>query len=207
MANAYFKRDFTMVALQNTPFRMTPEQFLEWEEIQELRHEYVNGYVIAMSGGTIAHNDLTLAFYRFLYPRVRASRCKINVSGVKVQIRRRYRYPDLVVTCDDRDKSATKLFQYPKVIIEVLSPGTESTDRGKKLREYQSIETLQEYVLVSPNEVLVEVYRRHSDGTWQYIIYESGSQFQLESLEFSCAIDEIYDSITLDELIEEPFDL
>jgi Uma2 family endonuclease len=195
-----------MLALQDTPFRMTPEQFLDWEKTQELRHEYVNGYVITMSGGTIAHNDLALAIYRFLYPTVRASRCKINVSDVKVQIRRRYRYPDLVVTCDDRDKAATKLFQYPKVIVEVLSPSTESTDRGKKLREYQSIETLQEYVLVSSNEIMIEVYRRHSDGTWQYIIYETGSQFRLESLEFACAIDEIYDSITLDELIEEPFD-
>ncbi len=195
-----------MVALQDTPFRMTPEQFLDWEKTQELRYEYVNGEVIAMAGGTIVHNDLAVSLLLLLAAHVKSRGCKINVSDVKVKIRRRYRYPDLVVTCDDRDKSATKLFQYPKVIIEVLSPSTESTDRGKKLREYQSIETLEEYVLVSPNEVIIEVYRRHSDGTWQYITYESGSQFRLESLEFGCAIDEIYDSITLDELIEEPFD-
>lgn len=196
-----------MVALQETPPRMTPEQFLNWEKTQELRYEYVNGTAIAMAGGTIAHNDLAVNLLLLLAPHVKSSGCKINVSDVKVQIRRRYRYPDLVVTCDDRDKAATTLFQYPKVIVEVLSPGTESTDRGRKLREYQSIETLQEYVLVSPNEVIIEVYRRNLDGTWQYIDYEAGSQFRLESLGFGCAIDEIYESITLDELMEEPFNL
>lgn len=196
-----------MVALQDTPPRMTPEQFLNWEKTQELRYEYVNGTAIAMAGGTIAHNDLAVNLLLLLAPHVKSSGCKINVSDVKVQIRRRYRYPDLVVTCDDRDKAATTLFQYPKVIVEVLSPGTESIDRGRKLREYQSIETLQEYVLVSPNEVIIEVYRRNLDGTWQYIDYEAGSQFRLESLGFGCAIDEIYESITLDELMEEPFNL
>ena len=195
-----------MVALQDKPFRLTPQQFLEWEKTQENRYEYVNGYVIAMAGGTIAHNDISLTLYRLLYPQVRASRCRINVADVKVQIRRRYRYPDLVITCDDRDKVATQLFQYPKVIIEVLSPSTESTDRGKKLREYLSIDTLQEYVLVSSNEPLIEICRRNSDGTWQYIIYESGNELRLESLEFTCAIDEIYESIVLDEIVEEPFD-
>ncbi|NJR71234.1 MAG: Uma2 family endonuclease [Synechococcales cyanobacterium CRU_2_2] len=196
-----------MVALQEPQPRMTPEQFLDWEKTQELRYEYVNGTAIAMAGGTIAHNDLAVSLLLLLAPHVRSSGCKINVSDVKVQIRRRYRYPDLVVTCDDRDKMATTLFRYPKVIVEVLSPGTESTDRGRKLREYQSIETLQEYVLVSPNEVIIEVYRRNLDGTWQYIDYEAGSQFRLESLGFGCAIDEIYESITLDELMEEPFNL
>ena len=196
-----------MVALQDKPFRLTPQQFLAWEKTQENRYEYVNGYVIAMAGGTIAHNDISLTLYRLLYPQVRASRCRINVADVKVQMRRRYRYPDLVITCDDRDKAATQLFQYPKVIIEVLSPSTESTDRGKKLREYLSIDTLQEYVLVSPSEPLIEVCRRNSDGTWQYIIYESGNELRLESLKFTCVIDEIYESIIFDEVVEEPFDV
>ena len=134
---------------------------------------------------------------------------------MKVQIRRRYRYPDLVVTCDDRDKRAVNLFQYPKVIVEVLSPNTESIDglrptvghRGKKCREYQSIDTLQEYLLVSPNELAIEVYRRRPDGIWQYVTYEAGSQFHLESLEFTCDLEEIYESVVLDKLIEEPFDI
>ncbi len=187
--------------------RMTPEEFLVWEKTQEIRHEYVNGDVIAMAGGTIAHNDLAVSLLLRLAPHVKSRGCRINVADVKVQIRRRYRYPDLVVTCDDRDKRAINLFQYPKVIVEVMSPSTESTDRGKKWREYQSIDTLQEYVLISPDELAIEVYLRQVDGTWQYVTYESGSQFHLESLEFACAIEDIYESIVLDEFIEEPFDV
>lgn len=196
-----------MVALQNKPFRLTPQQFLEWEKTQENRYEYVNGYIVAMAGGTIVHNDLAVSLLLLLAPHLKLRGCKINFADVKVQIRRRYRYPDLVITCDDRDKVATQVFQHPKVIIEVLSLSTESTDRGKKLREYQSIDTLQEYVLVSSNEPLIEVYQRNLDGTWQYIIYESGNELRLKSLEFTCAIDEIYESIVLDEIVEEPFDL
>ena len=196
-----------MVSLRDTYSRMTPEEFFAWEKTQETRYEYVNGDVIAMAGGTIAHNDLAVSLVLRLAPHVKSRGCRINVADVKVQIRRRYRYPDVVVTCDDRDKRAINLFQYPKVIVEVLSPSTESTDRGKKWREYQSIDTLQEYVLVSPNEVAIEVYRRRSDGIWEYVTYEAGSQFHLESLEFACAIEEIYESVVLDKLIEEPFDI
>lgn len=196
-----------MVALRETYSRMTPEEFLAWEKTQEIRHEYVNGDVIAMAGGTIAHNDLAISLLLRLAPHVKSRGCRINVADVKVQIRRRYRYPDLVVTCDDRDKRAINLFQYPKVIVEVMSPSTESTDRGKKWREYQSIDTLQEYVLISPNELAIEVYQRQVDSIWQYVTYESGSQFQLESLEFACAIEDVYESIILDEFIEEAFDV
>ena len=194
-----------MIALPDTYSRMTPEEFFAWEKIQEIRYEYVNGNVIAIAGGTIAHNDLAVSLLLRLAPHVKSRGCRVNVADVKVQIRRRYRYPDLVVTCDDRDKRAVNLFQYPKVIVEVMSPSTESTDRGKKWREYQSIETLEEYVLISPNEVVIEVYQRQPDGIWQYITYEAGSQFHLQSLDFTCAIEEIYESIDLDEFIEESF--
>jgi Uma2 family endonuclease len=196
-----------MVDLPDTYSRMTPEEFFAWEKTQEIRYEYVNGDVIAMAGGTIAHNDLAVSLLLRLAPHVKSRGCRINVEDVKVQIRRRYRYPDLVVTCDDRDKRAVNLFQYPKVIVEVMSPSTESTDRGKKWREYQSIETLEEYVLISPNELVIEVYQRQPDGIWQYITYEAGSQFHLQSLDFTCAIEEIYESIVLDEFIEESFNI
>jgi Uma2 family endonuclease len=181
---------------------MTPAEFLQWEETQELRYEYVNGEVVAMTGGTIPHNDLALNLYRALYDHVRSRGCRINVSDVKVKVRRRFRYPDLVVTCDDRDKSAIKLFRYPKLIVEVLSPGTEAVDRGQKLREYQSLSTLQEYVLVNSDQMIIEVYRRGEKRVWLYESYGNGEIVELQSLEFSCAIDQIYEEIVLSEIIE-----
>jgi Uma2 family endonuclease len=202
-----FTASTSMVALIDTSQAptlppMTPAEFLQWEEKQELRYEYVNGEVVAMTGGTIPHNDLALNLYRALYDHVRSRGCRINVSDVKVKVRRRFRYPDLVITCDDRDKSAIKLFKYPKLIIEVLSPGTEAVDRGQKLREYQGLSTLQEYVLVNSDQMIIEVYCRGEKRGWQYEIYSVGETVELQSVEFSCAIDRIYEDITLPEILE-----
>jgi Uma2 family endonuclease len=133
---------------------------------------------------------------------VRSRGCRINVSDVKVKVRRRFRYPDLVVTCDDRDKSAVKLFRYPKLIVEVLSPETEAVDRGQKLREYQGLSTLQEYVLVNSDQMIIEVYRRGEKRGWLYESYVAGETVELQSVEFSCAIDQIYEDIVLPEIIE-----
>jgi Uma2 family endonuclease len=133
---------------------------------------------------------------------VRSRGCRINVSDVKVKVRRRFRYPDLVVTCDDRDKSAIKLFRYPKLIVEVLSPGTEAVDRGQKLREYQGLSTLQEYVLVNSDQMIIEIYRRGEKRGWLYESYVAGETVELQSVEFFCAIDQIYEDIVLPEIIE-----
>jgi Uma2 family endonuclease len=181
---------------------MSPAAFLEWETTQELRHEYVNGVVFAMAGGTVAHNDLAVNLLLQLAPHVRSRGCRINVADVKVKLRRRFRYPDLVVTGDDRDKDAVKLFQYPKVIVEVLSPSTEAVDRGQKLREYQSLPTLQEYVLISSDQALVEVYRRGEGRSWFYESYGAEDAVTLASLEFTCPIGLIYEGISLPDLVE-----
>jgi Uma2 family endonuclease len=190
-----------MVALPEplqTPNRlMSPQAFLDWEATQEQRYEYVNGDVFAMSGGTIPHNDLAVNLLLALVPQVRAQGCRINVSDVKVKIRRRFRYPDLVVTGDERDKAATKLFEYPKVVVEVLSPSTEATDRGQKLREYQSIATLQEYVLINSDQAIVEVYRRIEGRVWRYESYGPDDSLLLESLGFDYPIGKLYEGIVL----------
>jgi Uma2 family endonuclease len=176
---------------------LSPEEFLEWEQTQELRYEYVNGAIVAMTGGTIPHNDLAVNLLLRLAPHVRSRGCRINVADVKVKTRSSFRYPDLVVSCDDRDRQAMKLFQYPKVIIEVLSPGTESVDRGKKLREYQLLGTLQEYALVSSDQPRVEVFRRGAGRTWVYEAYETGEVLRLDSLEFECGVTELYEGVLL----------
>lgn len=192
-----------MVALSDfPPQRMSPQEFLNWEATQEERYEYVNGRIVAMTGGTIPHNDLALNLYRALYDHVRSRGCKVNVADVKVKMRRRFRYPDLVVTCDDRDKAATKLLQYPKVIVEVLSPGTETTDRGEKLQEYRNLATLEEYVLINSEKAVVEVYRRSSERVWFYESYGIENTLGLKSLEFECAIAQIYEGIPLPVVVE-----
>jgi Uma2 family endonuclease len=192
-----------MVALPaSIPTPITPQAFLAWEKTQELRYEYVNGTIVAMTGGSIPHNDLAVNLLLLLAPHVKSKGCRINVADVKVKMRRRFRYPDLVVTCDERDKSAIALFQYPKLIVEVLFPGTESIDRGEKFQEYRNIPTLQEYVLISCDRKSVEVFRRSEGRVWLYESYEADDVLTFASVEFECAIATLYEGIALNEVIE-----
>lgn len=114
--------------------KMTIKEYLEWEPQQDIRYEYVYGEVFAMTGVTIPHNDVTLNFYTALRPHLRAIGCRVNVSDVKLQVTPQspYYYPDIIVSCDPQDLNASKFMQKPRLIGEVLSPGTSAKDRGEK---------------------------------------------------------------------------
>ncbi|MCL1473249.1 Uma2 family endonuclease [Argonema antarcticum] len=186
-----------MIANPQDYQKMTAEEYLEWEAKQELRHEYVDGEIFAMTGGSIPHNDIALNFYRALYPHLRQRGCRVNVSDVKVQANQnsRYFYPDLVVSCHPDDLKSRQFINYPKVIIEVLSPSTASYNRTKKLKYYRQIPTLQEYVLVDSEEIAVEVYHRGEGKMWHYYEYAEGDAIALQSIEFECAIDVVYEGV------------
>jgi Uma2 family endonuclease len=104
-----------MIAIFQQPQKMTIEEYLEWEPQQDIRYEYVNGEVFAMTGGTIPHNDIALNLYTALRPHVRSRGCRANVSDVKVQVTPKspYYYPDVIVSCDHQDLNARKLFKIP----------------------------------------------------------------------------------------------
>lgn len=189
-----------MIAEPQYTQKMTAEEYLEWEAKQELRYEYIDGEILAMTGGTIPHNNIALNFYRALYPHLRQRGCQANVSDAKVKPSQlsRYFYPDLVVTCDSDDLNARDFIQNPKVIVEVLSPGTETYDRTKKFKYYRQIPSLQEYVLVDSEEIIVEVYRRGEGKMWIYYEYEAGEIIALQSIEFECAIELLYEGISFD---------
>jgi Uma2 family endonuclease len=189
-----------MIATREHYQKMTAAKYLEWEATQELRHEYIDGEIVAMTGGSIPHNIIALNFYTALRPHLRQRGCQANVSDVKVQARTnsRYFYPDLVVTCDAEDLKARDLVRNPKIIVEVLSPGTANYDRTKKLKYYRQIPSLQEYVLVDSDEIVVEVYRRGRDKMWLYSEYEAGEVIALESIEFECAIELLYEGVSFE---------
>ncbi|WP_026087758.1 Uma2 family endonuclease [Chlorogloeopsis fritschii PCC 9212] len=180
--------------------KMTIEEYLEWEPLQDCRYEYVNGEVLAMTGGTIPHNDIALNIYRALYPHLRSRGCRINVADVKVQVSPNspYYYPDVIISCDSRDLNARKFIQYPKLIIEVLSPGTEAKDRGEKFAYYRTIPTLQEYIIIESEKIGVESYRRGEGRMWLYYPYTEGDIITIESIEFSCAIELLYENVNFE---------
>jgi Uma2 family endonuclease len=181
------------------PQQMTVETYLDWEPCQELRYEFVNGAVLAMTGDTLPHNDIAINLLTALRPHIRAQGCRINIADARVNVTPSvYRYPDLVISCDDRDRTALNAIQYPKLIVEVLSPGTEALDRGDKFKEYRSLPSLEEYVLVSSTQVNVEIYRRGEGRLWLYTAYQVGDIIPLESVGFEFPIALLYEEVSLE---------
>jgi len=105
-----------------------------------------------------------------------------------------YYYPDVMVTCDDRDRSSSHSKSYPCLIVEVLSDSTEAFDRGDKFAGYRQLESLQEYVLISQKRQQVECFRR-SEAGWVFYAYEQNERIQLVSLDFQISIEALYEDV------------
>jgi Uma2 family endonuclease len=186
-----------MQAISQPPQTMTLEAYLEWEPQQDWRYEYANGEIFAMTGGTIPHNDLALNFYTALRPHIHSRGCRMNVSDVKVQVdpKSPYYYPDVVISCDPNDLNARKFIRNPKIIVEVLSPGTSTRDRGEKFSNYLKMPSLQEYLLIDSEAISVERYCRGEGRMWLYYPYAAGDTIALSSIEFELAIELLYEGI------------
>ena len=193
-----------MIASAFPPF-MSPQEYLEWEEQQLTKYEYVNGEVFAMTGGTLAHNSIALNLASALKNHLRGKGCKVFMADAKLGISEigPYHYPDVMVTCDRRDQSARKIVQFPCLIVEVLSPGTEAYDRGGKFAHYRRIETLKEYVLIDAEKMSVECYRINERRKWEltpYMIDETTSEVkdievEFDSINFRCQLSLIYEDV------------
>ena len=187
-----------------TPQNMTVADYLDWEPRQELRYEFVNGEVFAMTGGSLPHNDIAINLLTALRPHIRKQGCRINMADAKVNITPSvYRYPDLAISCDERDKAALDAIRYPKLIVEVVSPGTETLDRSDKFREYRSLPSLEEYILISSTQIDVEIYRRGEGRLWLYTAYQAGDNINLESIGFEFPIELLYEDVILEKRIKE----
>ena len=190
-----------MVAAKDNSSRFTPEEYFIWEEQQLERHEYIDGEVYAMSGGTINHGAIALNFGALLKAHMRGRGCRTLNSDCRVSIvgSTKYVYPDLSISCDERDRTTTQYITYPCLIIEVLSPGTEAYDRGNKFKVYRRNPSLQEYVLVSADLVEIELFRKNNGDNWQIINYQSGDIVELKSINLSIPIEQIYEDIIFEE--------
>jgi len=133
-----------MVATREHFPKLTPVEYLDWEEQQELRYEYLNGEVYAMTGGTLNHSRIGRNFLTMLTLHLQGKRCEAFNSDAKVQIAASndYVYPNVSVTCDERDKTATKFIAHPCLIVEVLSPSTAAYDRRDKFNMYRRSDSL-----------------------------------------------------------------
>ncbi len=182
---------------------LTPDEYLAWERDQPIRHEYIDGEVYAMTGGTLPHNDIAVNLTTILRTTLRGTGCKVRMSDAKVRVSAQgpYFYPDVVVSCDERDRRATEAIQYPKLIVEVLSPSTAGFDRGDKFKFYRRIPTLEEYVLIDSEKVGIDCYRKSSGSKWELTVYpeDGGDILELVSLNFQCPLALVYEEVEFPE--------
>lgn len=187
-----------MIASPQTQY-ITVKDYLEWESRQEIRHEYCYGEVFAMAGGTKNHDELAFNLRRLLIDKVENDDCRMSGSDVKVMVKEGlcFRYPDLSVSCDDRDNSSDTFYRFPTLVVGVLSDSTEKIDRGDKFQEYIQIPTLEEYVLVSTKRMQVECFRRGEGRMWLYFSYKEGETVEIASMGLQFPIETLYRNVRL----------
>ena len=189
-----------MIAVQDNIPRLTPEEYFEWEQQQRDKHEYIDGKLYAMSGGSVNHSRISIRMTALLDDHATDRGCIVANSDLKVKIAttQNYTYPDASVTCDDRDKASTQYITYPCLIVEVLSKSTEAYDRGGTFRLYRHNPELQDYLLASTTQIEMDLYHKNKAGEWVIRNYQQGDTITLESIELSFPIEQIYIVLTLD---------
>lgn len=178
---------------------VSPEDYLAAERIAKDKHEYIRGQIYAVAGASKAHSIIIINLATLLRSHLRGSGCIPYTTDMKVrlEIANSYFYPDLVVTCDLRDNQSFSedFIHYPRLVVEVLSPTTAAFDRGDKFADYRSIETLEEYVIISQERISVDCFRRNCEGLWVLYPYSKGEDIYLASIDFRCAIKSLYEDI------------
>jgi Uma2 family endonuclease len=174
----------------------TPAEYLAEERSSPGRHEFFDGEIFAMAGASFEHNKIVGNLVRELGNALRDRPCDVTPSDLRVHVPATglYTYPDVSVLCGDPQflDDARDTLLNPTVLVEVLSESTEAYDRGKKFRNYRSIATFREYVLVAQDVVSVERYTRGDDGVWSLHESGPGEQLVLGSIGCEIAVDEIY---------------
>lgn len=178
---------------------ISSEDYLKGEQVSLIKHEYRQGEVYAMAGASNVHVLIAGNLFALLRNHLRGSGCLTYIADTKAHIEsiNTYYYPDVMVSCDQRDRAFDNFLRYPCLIAEVLSSTTEAFDRGDKFADYRHLESLQEYVLVSQSRMSVECFRRNSEGQWVLYPYSAEDEIHLASVNFRCAITDLYEDVIL----------
>jgi Uma2 family endonuclease len=194
-----------MVAAREQLPKLTPEEYFAWEEQQEIKHEYFDGEVFAMSGGTQNHARIGGRLFSLIDLHLDDSGCVALTSDarVKIQESEKYVYPDVSVSCDERDRETPQFITHPCLIVEVLSPSTvraasafaEAYDRGDKFELYRRSSSLREYALVSADKIAIDLHRKDDLNRWQSIYYRAGDTVELETIGLTFPVERVYRGI------------
>ena len=175
--------------------KISAEDYLAGEEISQVKYEYVYGEVYAMAGTSDKHNIIALNLASALNNHLRDSPCQPFMGDIKVRVSPHvYYYPDVLVSCEQNPENPY-FRNEPILIIEVISPSTQEIDRREKLLFYQQMSSVQEYVIVEQQKMLVEIHRRQPDGRWitYYFNHENtNEEIEFQSVELTMTLGEIY---------------
>ena len=183
-----------VMGLAKLKTKISVEDYLAGEETSPIRYEYVYGEVYAMAGTSDNHNRIVGSIYAALLNRLRDSDCEPFMGDIKVRVSPHvYYYPDVLVSCEENPESPY-FRNEPILIVEVISPSTQEIDRREKLLFYQQMPSVQEYVVVEQQKMLVEIHRRQSDGRWitYYFNQNADEEVEFQSVELTMTLGEIY---------------
>ncbi len=186
---------------------VTAAEYLEGERSSEVRHEFVDGRIYAMSGASLRHNEICLDIATLLKSHLKGGPCRTFIEAVKVELAddltEAYYYPDVFVTCEPADDDSHVVRQ-PKLIIEVLSPSTSRNDRGEKLANYKRIPSVEEIVYIEQDWPEIFIVRR-SDRWKRHHYTMLDSPVHLESIDLTIPVSSFYQTATFPEDVERPW--
>jgi len=179
---------------------ISPEEYLARERISPTKNEYFDGEIFAMSGASIAHNEIFGNLFLTLGNALKGKSCRAYGSDLRIYINENglYTYPDISIICgkpettDDQKDTITN----PSVLIEILSKSTRDYDKGRKFFLYKNIPTLQEYILIDSLNILVKIFRRNEDNSWTLTEYTKESDsFSILTIDLTVRMNDVYEKL------------
>ena len=180
-----------------TTERMSAAEFLDWEERQPEKHEFIQGEIFAMVDVTRQHATVAGNLFSAIMQHLRGTPCRAYMADMKLKLDSAdaFFYPDVFVTCAESDHQADRYMSEPRMIVEVLSEPTEAYDRGEKFEKYRQFGSLAEYALINPIKLKTEIFRRDASGHWVLHEYGGNEAVFFSSLELTIENAVLYENV------------
>jgi Uma2 family endonuclease len=182
------------------PVHYTFREYVLLEETSNVRHEYLDGQIYAMAGGTPEHSALIASVCGYLTGQVRGGPCRVHMADLRIRVTETglATYPDVAVVCGrwERDPESAHTIVNPTVMVEVLSPTTEKYDRGEKLEHYKRIPSARACLLVAHDRRELELWSRADGGDWTRAVVGAGGTVEIDAIGARLAVDAVYDDAT-----------
>ena len=169
---------------------------MAWKDLQPERHEFSGDKVFAMGGRRRIHECVVGNLVYRLRNHLAGSACQVFVTGMKLQLAdNTVLYPDVMVTCDRADLHADLPMRAPTLVIEVLSPSTQAYDRSQKFALYRRLASLKEYILIDPEALRVEGFRREPDDRWVRVDMSQDAMMDCASVACAVPLAQVFEGV------------